>query len=265
MNDLHPRAFVASIPHHAGLGNRLRFLLSSQAIADAEGREFYYHWPVGVRGEFRFGAPLDELWQYDGGTSIDKPVSIAAPLEFFGTEGDLASIRQNEIMHVAGHRVMRGFGNEAFWGDILAGMQPTDAVMKLVDGVSIDLDPGYVSVQVRAHPTLSPSKTLEMSPVSWFIGRMQQIRNQNPEAQFFLSSDTEEARAEIATKFPDVVSIRKTGDYNTREALIESTGDLVMLSRSSHILAPYWSSFAHLGWVMGKKAMPLEDSQRFQS
>ncbi|MEV7799415.1 hypothetical protein AB0O14_10020 [Microbacterium foliorum] len=31
--------------------------------------------------------------------------------------------------------------------------------------------------------------------------------------------------------------------------------------RSSHILAPYWSSFAQLGWVMGRTAMTYEDSK----
>lgn len=264
MTDLLPPALVASIPHHAGLGNRLRFLLSAQAIADAESRNFYYHWPVGERGDRQFGARLDELWEYDGGTPIEKPTSIVPPLEFFGTEGDLTSIREDEIMHVAGHRILRGFGGEVYWGDLLANMQPTEEVMALVNEVSPELEGGFISVQVRAHPTLSPSKTLELSPVSWFIDRMQAMFDQNPEVEFFLSSDTEEARAEIEARFPDVISIPKSGGYNTRDALIESTADLVMLSRSYHILAPYWSSFAELGWIMGGKAVPLEDSQRIK-
>lgn len=262
MNDLRLPAFVASNPLRSGLGNRLRFMLSCQAIADAERRQFYYHWPVGESKGVRFGAHLNELWHYNQGTVLDTPVSRVS-IRFFGsTEGDLASVRNDEIIQVAGDRIIQGFGNEANWGDILADMEPADTVMELAEKAASSLDPGYVSVQVRAHPTLSHQKTLDKSPVSWFIKRMQEFRDENPATQFFVSSDTEEARAAIVARFPDAVSIAKTGEYNSRESLIQSTADLVMLSRSSHILAPYFSSFAQLGWVMGRKAMPIEDSQR---
>lgn len=262
MTDLRLPAFVASSPMRSGLGNRLRFMLSCQAIAEAEGREFYYYWPVGEYNGTRFGAHLTDLWYYNWGISLAKPLPSESMRFFRNNESDLATVRNDEIINVSGDRVVKGFGNEAYWGDILADMEPTDAVSELADKASTTLDPGYVSVQVRAHPTLSHGTTLEKSPVSWFVNRMQEIRDQNPGVQFFLSSDTEEARAEIAERFPDVVSITKTGDYNSREALIESTADLVMLSRSSHILAPYYSTFAQLGWIMGNKAMPFEDSQR---
>lgn len=262
MNDLRLPAFVASSPMRNGLGNRLRFMLSCQAIAEAEGREFYYYWPVGEYKGARFGAHLTDLWHYSWGTALDKPLSSDSLRFFRSNESDLGSVRGDAVIQVAGDRVVPGFGNEAYWGDILADMEPTDAVMELADRAAANVNPGYISVQVRAHPTLSPSTTLEKSPVSWFINRMQDIRDENPDAQFFLSSDTEEAHAEIAARFPDVVSIQKTGGYNTREALIESTADLVMLSRSSHILAPYYSTFAQLGWIMGGKSMLFEDSQR---
>lgn len=262
MNDLRLPAFVASNPMRSGLGNRLRFMLSCQAIAEAERREFYYYWPVGEYNGARFGARLTDLWYYSWGTAIDKPLTSDSMRFFRNNEGNLASVRSDEIIQVAGDRAIAGFGNEAYWGDILADMEPTDAVTEIADRAASNLDPGYVSVQVRAHPTLSPGTTLEKSPVSWFINRMQEIRDESPGTQFFLSSDTEQARAEIAARFPDVVSITKTGDYNSREALVESTADLVMLSRSTHILAPYYSTFAQLGWIMGGKAMPFEDSQR---
>lgn len=262
MTDLRLPAFVASSPMRSGLGNRLRFMLSCQAIAEAESREFYYYWPVGEYNGARFGAHLNELWYHNWATALDKPLTTESMRFFRNNEGDLAPVRNNGIIQVTGDRAIQGFGNEAYWGDLLADMEPTDAVTEIADKVAKNLDPGYISVQVRAHPTLTHKTTLEKSPVSWFINRMQEIRDQNPGAQFFLSSDTEEARAEIAARFPDIVSVTKTGEYNSREALIQSTADLVMLSRSSHILAPYYSTFAQLGWIMGNKAMPFEDSQR---
>lgn len=264
MNDLRLPALVASVPHYAGLGNRIRFLLSCQAIADAEGRRFYYHWPTGERGAIRFGARLDELWNYSSGSHIDNLESIPKPLKLSGSVDDLGSVRDDEIIHVIGDQTVAGFGGEVFWGDLLAHMKPTEQVMRLVEGAVADLGAEYISVQVRAHPSLTHAKTLEHSPVSWYVSRVLSMRDRNPDVQFFLSSDTEEAQAEISAQVPGVQRIPSSGDYNSREALIKSTADLVMLSRSSHILAPYWSSFAQLGWIMGRKTMPLEDSQRFQ-
>ena len=57
-------ALVATSPMKNGLGNRMQLVLSAQAIADAEGRTFYYHWPVGKDGRRQFGARLDDCLLY---------------------------------------------------------------------------------------------------------------------------------------------------------------------------------------------------------
>lgn len=102
---------------------------------------------------------------------------------------------------------------------------------------------------------------MEKSPVKWFIDRMLEIQAADDSIHFFLSSDTREAEAEIASAVPRVSFIEKEGKYNSRTGLIESVADLQLLSTTDRILAPYWSSFADLAWYMSGRAMPIETSQ----
>lgn len=257
-------ALVATSHLRHGLGNRLRFVLSCQAIADAEGREFYYHWPIGERGDQRFGARFDELWEYVGGVPLDGP----GPEPRLRSGGhDEALIREHihePIISLTGNGIMRGSGDERDWGDILADLRPTTEVISITDRSTSELGGEYIGVQVRAHPTLAPQQTLEASPVSWYIRRMHEHRDINPDIQFFLSCDDADAEAEIIAAVSGVIALRKEGRYNSRQGLTESVADLVILSRSSYILAPYWSSFADLAWRMARKQNTIENSRRVQ-
>lgn len=258
-------ALVATCPMWSGLGNRLRFVLSCQAIADAERREFYYHWPTGRRGNSVFGARFDELWKYHRGIRLEEP----GPEPMIGFShrgvGDLSAVRDEPILSLTGDFVVKGYGNERDWSDLLADLEPTDEVVDTADAPLTDLAEQFVGVQVRAHPTLTHPKSLAESPVSWFIARMQELRSTDEATQFFLSCDTAEAQEAITRAVPGVVSLRKTGEYNSRRGLVEAVADLVILSQSNHILAPYWSSFAHVAWLMARKRMVYEDSARIRT
>ena len=62
---------------------------------------------------------------------------------------------------------------------------------------------------------------------------------------------------------PGVVSVQKAGEYNSRQGLIESVADLVVLSQSRQIIAPYVSTFAKLAWHMARRRIPFETSKQF--
>ena len=55
------RSFVAVNGAWAGLGNRIRFTLSAEAIAEAAGRDFAYVWPTSPG---LFEPQLTDLWDY---------------------------------------------------------------------------------------------------------------------------------------------------------------------------------------------------------
>lgn len=247
----------------SGLGNRLSFVLSCQAIADAEGRQFFYHWPIGedVHGR-SFGARFDELWDYRGGSALHEPGP--SPMLEFSQYGvaDLATFRDAPILSLTGNRTVKGFGGERYWGDLLADLSPSDEVSAIAESSRAGLGAHYVGVQVRAHPTLSPKKALTESPVSWFIDRMTQLRSEDPSIRFFLSCDWPAAEEEILRAVPGAITNRKSGTYNSRQGLLESVADLTVLSGAEQILAPAGSTFATLAWLMARKAMPIVTSAR---
>lgn len=247
----------------SGLGNRLSLVLSSQAIADAEGRTFYYHWPVGEGKTRQFGARFDELWDYTGGILIDAP-GPTPMVEFFSERGygDLEPVRNDPVISLAGNAPIPPVGASRDWTDILAELNPSEEVRALSAVPMQQLGQDFIGVQVRAHPTLTHRVTLAASPVEWFIDRMQEIRREKPDTVFYLSSDTSAATEQIKAAVPGVISMTKTGAYNSRHGVIESVADLVILSQSQLILAPYVSSFAKVAWNMARQRMPFQTSKR---
>lgn len=245
----------------SGLGNRLPLVLSAQSIADVEGRTFYYHWPVGEQDGKRFGARFDELWEYSGGTAIDEPGPTPA-VEFFSQSGfgDLESVRGEPVISVVGNGAIPQFGGSRHWSTMLPELRPTEEVRDLSAAPLGRLGQEFVGVQVRAHPTLTHQKTLAESPLEWFIARMLSIREERPDAVFYLSCDVWSAEERIREAVSGVVSLPKAGAYNSREGLIESVADLLVLSRSQRIIAPYASSFAKLAWNMARRRIPFETS-----
>lgn len=254
-------ALVATSPMQSGLGNRLPLVLSAQSIADVEGRTFYYHWPVGEENGKRFGARFDELWEYSGGIAIDEPGPTPA-VEFFSQRGfgSLEPVRGEPVISVIGNGALPQFGGSRHWSNMLPELRPTEEVRGLITEPLSSLGRNFIGVQVRAHPTLTHQKTLAESPVEWFIARMLAIREERPEARFYLSSDVSSAEERIREAVPGVVSLPKEGEYNSREGLIESVADLVILSRSQRIIAPYVSSFAKVAWHMARRRIPFETS-----
>lgn len=258
------RSLYLSLRPGSGLGNRIRALLSAAAVAEAEERAFYYHWPI----TGSFGARASELWSSVPGIEIDapgpEPIITDVQVDGKWQPASIAELRDDPVISVNTAYVLRGWGGERDWTDVLADLSVSPAVYEVIHrGFPGGRHEGstVVGVQVRAHPTLTHPLTMQRSPVSWFIDRMHEVRKADDSVSFFLSADTREAEAEIASAVPDVSFIAKHGKYNSREGLIESVADLQLLSQTSRILAPYWSSFADIAWQMSGRAMPIETSQ----
>ncbi|WP_448263213.1 hypothetical protein [Microbacterium aurum] len=178
--------------------------------------------------------------------------------------GDLSEVRDEPVISVTGNTLVPGLGTGPWWGSLLQALQPTEEVADASAHVADQLGEGYVGVQVRAHPTLSHKKTLAESPVPWFIDRMNQLLRERPDLTFFLSCDYPPAQREIIEAVPNVVASTKTGEYNSRQALVESVSDLLVLSRSARILEPYASTFAKIAWLMADRSIPIENSVKSQ-
>lgn len=243
-----PGSLIAVNVPWAGLGNRLRFTLSAQAVAQAEGRDFAYAWCAGPK----FEPDLTELWDFGARQVPEQPADLTE-------KDDLTALRHEPGWVVRSASVVKGDGTERRWEDALRDLTPTPAIRSAVDRVSITAP--FVGVQVRAND-LTHERTREASPPEWFIGRMRDFLEADPDARFFLSCDDERTQDRIRSEVPNVTALDDKGGYNTRQGVAAAVVDLHLLARSTHILAPYWSSFAYLAYAMSGGAQPLEDAMR---
>lgn len=259
-NILDPRniqipALVASNRMPLGLGNRIRFTLSCQAIAEAENRNFYYYWPVGTE----FGARFDELWQY-------PEVQLTAPgpepylTQWSTSRTELGPYRNDPILSLTGSQVVTGFGGEESWESKLRNLRPVNEISSAVASVLQEIGHDFVGVQVRASRT-THIRTLQLSPVSWFIRRMIEVQSDSPKTCFFLSCDNPIAQKEIQSAVPGVYAANKSIGNNTRSALVEAVIDLFILARSKYLIGPVGSSFVHLARVLSSYSQDFETSQ----
>ncbi|ADU47656.1 hypothetical protein [Intrasporangium calvum] len=245
-------AMVAVNAPWAGLGNRIRFTLSAQAVAEAEGRHFYYSWHVGSH----FGAALTDLWQYE---AVRVPAE-GMPADLTEAD-DLTSLRDRDLWCVRSGSAIRGDGTEREWSEIFASLQPVAELAERISRFRREFLPGpYVGVQIRVNEK-THAKTLAASPVSWFTTRMREMITDQPETRFFLSCDEPEVQSAILSEFPMTVALGDKGQYNTFEGIRSSVVDLHLLAGARHLLGPYWSSFVEMAWLHSGRQQALETSR----
>lgn len=252
------RSFVAVNGAWAGLGNRIRFTLSAQAIAEAESREFAYVWPTrpGL-----FEPSLTDLWEYSAprlpwGSVVPTMTEHRARLSRQRLLTDMRSAREWVVL---GSSVLHGDGRAPPWETRLPLLAPVPEITERVGRVRANLPERYVGVQVRAAAT-SHESTAKASPVGWFITRMQACLDDDPGTRFFLSCDDPATERRIREAVPNVTTVGDKGAYNSLEGLRAAVADLYLLASASHILGPYLSSFVELAWILGGKAQVLENS-----
>lgn len=253
------RLIVASKPLH-GLGNRVRLVLSGQALASAERRAFDYYWPVGRH----FGARFTDLWSYRESipTVVDVALRAVAPFRNPATLLSDPSARDLRIWHLrSGSALPLPEGAEG-WSEGFATLPlqpPLAETVRTVHAREFGSAP-YLGVMVRTHPN-AHELTKKHSPLAWYVERMHELRAELGDGvRFYLSCDTASAEAELRRLFPDAVSLAKSGGYNSRQAIIDAVVDLYLLAGSSQILGPHHSSFPELAHLLTLGQVPLETS-----
>ncbi|MDO4901460.1 hypothetical protein [Actinomyces sp.] len=255
-----PKALLIYTGRKDGLGNRVRALLSAKALAEREERALFYVWST----DRYFGPAMDELWQFDAGHRVPRWISrAAAPIHRFygpGPTSITARMRAERLWQI------RSGGQPVTWDDAMRpwtedfrALVPVAEIAERVNRVFDDSLRGqrYVGVQVRSH-TVSHAKTLESSPVDWFEQRMRAVREQYPDALFYLSCDTAEAQARIMNSFDGCVALTDKGGYNTTEGVRSAIVDLYLLASAQYFIAPSYSSFPEMAIHLSDHAMPFE-------
>ena len=251
-------SLIAYNGYDSGLGNRIRVVLGSKSLAEFENREFYYVWPTGKL----FGPKFEDLWDFRGRT-VSRAVSRGlAKLYPYVDESltwiDDAKRGEREWQIRTGSPLLLPPGARS-WEDEFRGLVPERSIAARVEKI-FDAElrgAPYVGVMIRAHH-VSHAKTREASPISWFVDRMRQVREQEPDAKFFISCDVEAVQREIMQEFPHSCALTDKGGYNSVEGVRSAVCDLYLLASSSYLIGPHWSSFIHLARHLSADAVTME-------
>ncbi|AYD90420.1 hypothetical protein D4740_12345 [Actinomyces sp. 2119] len=263
-----------------GLGNRVRALLSAQALAEAEERDLYYVWSTGKS----FGPRMEDLWVFRAGRRVPRLVSaVLAVRAPFRPPSDVLlgpELRREHLWQIRSHGLpvtwedpgwqgqaddaarAAGWGGASVprpWGYYLRELTPVDPVAEVVRSFYDTHLRGrpYVGVQVRTH-RVSHTRTLCSSPLEWFVQRMHQIRSEHPEAAFFLSCDTREGQDRLMEEFDGCLALEGKGGYNTTQGVRSAVADLYLLASAQHLVGAAHSSFVEMAVLLCDGLVPFE-------
>lgn len=251
-----PMVIAANIDE-AGLGNRMRFTLSAQSLAEATGREFKYVWPVRT-----FGAHLRDLWDFNPSLEMEEQTSLEITLTYPKVSEKVRPPDEQAVWHFRSAQALPLPKGAMPWTVRLKTLVPTEGVQRRVLEMYDQslADAAYVGVMIRAHEK-SHAQTLTHSPVEWYLQRMKDLTAANPGVKFFVSCDVPDVQEQVLSSVPGSFGLTNKGDYGSKAGIVSSVVDLYLLASSSYMLTPYWSSFPTLAWYLAAGCMPMENSQ----
>jgi hypothetical protein len=245
---------------YGGLGNRMRTLLSAAEVADLDGRRLVYVWPR----SHRFRPSLRQLWEFEHPAAPRLVSRIAGRMsDAIREEVPPADERSSRwLLYVKSpHTLKREDGSFYPFAHRLRALTLAEDIADEVRTFwagRFSTAP-YVALSVRANAQ-AHSRTLQESPVDWYLARMGEIRAQHPDVPFFLSCDSPSAEQYMKSKFDDVHSIEDRGGYNSTRGLKKSVADLYLMASSDWIVGPHWSTFAPMSAALADDKVPYETS-----
>lgn len=252
------RSLIAYNGYDSGLGNRVRVVLGCKSLAALEDRDFSYVWPTGAL----FGPRFSDLWQV-GGKTVSRTTSRLLARRYPYHDETLSWIddeaRKQRLWQVRTGSPIQLPAEATPWQDEFRALQPVQHITDQVNGI-YDRDlrgAPYVGVMIRAH-SVSHLKTLQTSPVDWFVERMADIREADPDVRFFISCDVPEVQERVMALIPGCVGQADKGPYNSTAAVRASVVDLYLLASSGYLLGPHFSSFIHLAEHLAGDRLTLE-------
>lgn len=235
----------------AGLGNRMRFTLSSELVARAENRSFSYFWPTGSS----FQPELTDLWEYTATQLDEYPQG-----EMLSGESNLSELRHLDEWKIRSYGVTK-LSDIVLpqWEDELPKLKPVEIIEQEISEYRSQLPKKYVGISIRAN-SLAHENTIKHSPIEWYEERMREFYEKDSSLGFFVSSDVPELVDRLGKKFPNVIGMNDKGVYNSTRGVQAAVVDLYLLASSVHILAPFWSSFPYMAFALSNRSIPLQNS-----
>lgn len=247
-------SLLITVEPFGGLGNRMRALASSIALARALDRPLRLVWFVnadlGCSFRSLFEVPLgvteieEHNWKRPGGRLYYEFKHRLRRLRarYYGEDEVFALIMSgHDFPARAPARPMIFRTCRAFWET----ERPFDCfvpVAELAAAIARQRRDHQVGVHIRRTDNVDSIKN---SPTSAFIELMEVELRADPEAVFFLATDAPEEEALLRERFPgrihvhEKTTLRRGDERAVRDALV----DLYALAGCRKIIGSYWSSF----------------------
>ena len=252
------KSLIAYNGYDSGLGNRVRVVLGAKSLADLEHREFFFVWPIGPL----FGPRMSDLWHFSG-TTVTRAVSRVLARRWAYVDEKLEWLtdrkRREHLWQIRTGSPLQLPAEARSWTDEFRALVPVSDIANTVTSIFDDHYRGvpYVGVMIRAHQ-VSHAKTIEASPVQWFVDRMLELRASAPDVPFFISCDVPEVQERVMKTIPGCFAQSDKGPYNSVQAVRASVVDLYLLASAGYLLGPHFSSFIHLAEYLAGDILTME-------
>ena len=129
--------------------------------------------------------------------------------------------------------------------------QPVDSVLEKVRSILPEDCSNLVGVHIRRTDN---AESISRSPTELFERAIKTEIEKNPNAQFYLATDSAEEQQRLISIFGTriIVNASKTLSRKTQQGMVDALVDLICLSRTTKIFGSYWSSFSETAAALGK-------------
>jgi hypothetical protein len=260
----------------SGLGNRLRIMATSIKLAREGNKKLQIYWNRNPELNARF----DELFEYPLHVSV-KPIPLKYKTwiemrrfssKLFGFENWYLSLFKFDfvfldrmVTDVLHHRlnlqkevnrannVLICSYEEVNYYDLpdYRLFKPVAAIQKEIDSQVLQFKPSIIGIHIRA---TDHTASIKNSPFYLFENKIEKELMINPEATFFLATDSEDYQNQLLEKFGSerILFHKKIFRRDLSQGIKDAVVDLFCLSKTSKIYGSYYSSFSYVAGRIGR-------------
>ncbi len=247
-----------------GISNRIKCLVSMWRICDNTNGELYLHWiknhTCGANFSDLFENKFEEISAEEIRILSKEEYTLSETFRFVPIGNEIPDNFAKVFPTERGNNI--DFEFERIPQEVcenilvyLKKLKPIRTIRYIVDHFVKKYNvKELVGVHVRRDDFQTGKERLGyVSSDDKFFEKMKELLNENPSTKFLLCTDSQETEDKFVKEFGDKIIIYKkrnrdrTTILNTQQGLI----DLLLLSKTKHIIGTYRSTFNEMAWWFG--------------
>jgi len=247
-----------------GIANRIKCLIPMLRISEKYNKKMYLYW---VQNK-TCGAPFDKLfdnkfWMINKESLyklLKEDSIISETYRFITLNGEVSDGFAKVFPTKRGNNIDFEFDRIpiSVRENILSylnRLKPIKVIQSIVDKFTLKHNvKDLVGVHIRRGDFLGGKEGLgKVSSDNKFIEKMNDILKDDPSSKFFLCTDCQQTEDKFIEKFGNKIIIypKKSLDRTSVMATQQSLVDMLLLSKTKHIIGTYISTFTELAWWFG--------------